>query len=149
MPRTGDGVWIPRLALATVMLALMAADCGRGVVLVPVSGRVDVDGKPLTTGRIMVVPDQGRPATANLGPDGRFSLSTFTADDGVVAGRHRVEVVAFEPVGADQRRWLVPRRIGNVATSDVVLEVTAPTTDAVISISTGGEKLEVERVGGD
>lgn len=139
-----------RRAMVAAACALVAvAGCRRGPDIVPVSGRVEVDGKPLTTGGIMVVPDGGRAASGAIGSDGRFTLSTFREGDGAIKGRHKVEVFAIERPAKDQQRWLVPRHVRSAATSKVWLDVTGPTNDAVVRIATEGETLEVETVLGE
>lgn len=126
------------------VVLIVAAGCGPRAVVVPVSGRVEVDGKPLTTGGIMVVPDEGRAASGSIGSDGRFTLSTFKEGDGVVKGRHKVEIFAVTFPTKTSKQWLVPKHTRTASTSKVWLDVTGPTDDAVVAISTDGEKLEPE-----
>jgi len=134
--------WMPA---AVVFLAwLVAAGCGgRGVTLVPVSGIVEVDGEPLATGAITVAPADGRPASGMIGPDGRFTLSTFEPGDGVMPGRHKVVVIASRSLSPSRVQWLVPKSMRTLATTPLELEVTAPTEAARIEISTAGEKPEI------
>lgn len=131
------------------IMLLCAFGCGARAALVPVSGRVEVDGKPLTSGGILVVPDEGRAASGVLGPNGQFTLSTFREGDGVVRGRHKVEVVAIERIAKNRQRWLVPKHVRSAASSQVFLDVTGPTQDVVLRIETAGEKLEAETVLGE
>ncbi len=134
--------WITAVVLFFAGLA--AAGCGgRGVTLVPVSGVVEVDGKPLATGAITVAPADGRPASSMIGPDGRFTLSTFEPGDGVMPGRHKVVVIASRSLSPNRVQWLVPRSMRTLATTSLELEVNAPTDAAQISISTAGEKPEI------
>jgi hypothetical protein len=79
--------------------ACCLAMCGCGPTLpptAPVHGRVAVAGKPVTMGRIMFQPENGRPATGAIQTDGTYRLTTFQKDDGAVLGRHRVTIEAFE-----------------------------------------------------
>lgn len=133
-----------REACVMAMVLVAAAGCGRGAGIVPVSGRVEVDGKPLSTGGIMVVPETGRAASGSIAPDGRFTLSTFKEGDGVVKGRHKVEIFAVTFPTKTTKRWLVPTHARTAATSKVWLDVTGPTADALVSISTDGEELADE-----
>jgi hypothetical protein len=129
--------------------ATLTAGCGPGrPPVVPVSGTVTVDGKPLASGAIMVAPEKGRAAGGRIGPDGRFELSSWLPGDGVAAGTHRVEVIATKPLPGNRRQWLVPKKVRSLATSPLRLEVTGPTTAAVIAIETGGETLEIESLDG-
>jgi len=74
---------------------LVVAGCGPGLPEVAkVSGRVTCDGKPVTTGTIQFWPDQGRSARGTIQPDGTYSLTTFTDQDGAVLGKHTVTIEA-------------------------------------------------------
>lgn len=142
--RSAAGVAI--VFLVTLSLSL---GCGRkGPRPVPVSGTVTVDGKPLAGGGITVAPEKGRAAGGRIGPDGRFELSSWQPADGVAPGTHRVEVIATKPLSGNRRQWLVPKKVRSLATSPLRLEVTEPTTGAVIAIETGGETLEIESLDG-
>lgn len=139
----------PRAVKALVAgVVLVLAGCGRGVSLVPVGGVVQVDGRPLAGGAITVAPIDGRPASAVIGPDGRFTLSTFEPGDGVMPGRHQVTVVASRQLPGGRFQWLVPKQVRNLATSPLRLEVTGPTTTALVAIDTAGEKPEIESLDG-
>lgn len=85
------------VALAFALL-LTAAGCGRSLPPVaPVSGRVTVAGKPVTTGAVWFYPSaSGRPAIGQISPDGRYTLATFAAGDGALLGEHRVVIEARE-----------------------------------------------------
>jgi hypothetical protein len=95
-----------------------------------------------------VAPVNGRAAGGRIGPDGRFTLSTWQRGDGVAAGTHRVEVIATKPVAGNRRQWLVPKNVRSLTTSPLRLEVIGPTTSAVIAIETDGEALEIESLDG-
>jgi hypothetical protein len=139
----------PTTGLAVALLVVVAAclsGCRRGPVVVPVSGVVEVDGKPLASGAITVVPKDGRPASGRIGKDGRFTLTSFAPGDGVLTGTHQVVVTAHESLGGSRLRWLVPAACRSMARSPLKIEVTGPTQDARISISTGGKPLEIEDV---
>lgn len=132
-------------AVLAVWLAALAG-CQRGPAVVPVSGIVEVDGQPLASGAITVVPANGRPASGTIGPDGRFTLSSFAVGDGVVTGTHQVVVIAHEDLGAGRIRWLVPTECRSLEASSLRLEVKGRTTEAKVSISTNGRPLPVENV---
>jgi hypothetical protein len=85
------------------MFALLAcAGCGSGAAekaaeLIPVKGKVTVQGQPLSTGTVRFEPDDfGRPASGRLNADGTFVLSTHKEGDGVVAGHHRVSITNYD-----------------------------------------------------
>ncbi|MDR3622851.1 MAG: hypothetical protein P4L85_26090 [Paludisphaera borealis] len=85
--------------LAALLLPFAGSGCG-GVpeaaaklsTTVPVQGKVTYKGKPLTHGTVVFEPDAGREAHGEIGPDGGYTLSTFKAGDGAVAGKHRVSI---------------------------------------------------------
>lgn len=132
-------------ASVSVTMLFTLAGCHPTAEFVPVSGRVEVDGIPLTTGAIIVVPEAGRPAAGKISSDGRFTLSTLSPGDGIVRGTHRVVVNAFRDDG-QSRQWLVPAACREIPTTPLRINVDGPNADAVVRIDTGGQSLEVEAV---
>jgi hypothetical protein len=58
-----------------------------------VKGKITINGKPVTTGRISFHPTTGeRPALGHIGPDGAYSLTTFERGDGALLGHHKVSI---------------------------------------------------------
>lgn len=112
---------------------MLTVGCRRRPDLVPVSGRVTLDGKPLEFGGVMFQPDAGPSALAAIGPDGRFTLRYRGRADGAVVGRNRVVVTAYEseqpgyrpPPDAEPSagRCLVPEKYTSVSTTDIVVDV--------------------------
>jgi hypothetical protein len=107
---------------------------------VAASGLVTLDGTPLSRGTIRVVPADGRAATAKIGPDGRFILTTHNANDGCLPGTHAVEVVAQQITGNENSEdavvtWIAPARYANQATSGLTVTVSGPTDSLVIELS--------------
>lgn len=132
------------LPVAAALTAAVLCGCDAGPKIVPVSGRVLIDGKPLERGTVQVVPAGFRPAMGTLGPDGRFTLTTLTDGDGCPVGTHPVAVVAFENVGATAQRWLAPKKYMDFSTSDLKVTVDGPTTDLTIDLTWAGGKPFVE-----
>ena len=127
--------------------ALLLVGCSDGLPQrVPVAGTVFIDGTPLTAGSIMVIPDGERPAVGSIGPDGRFTLSSYERNDGVVPGTHRVTVKATEHVSERETLWLAPKQYGNPNSSGLTITVEGPTDDAVINLTWDGKKPYVERM---
>jgi len=87
-----------RRAVAVAALALGLSGCGSSKY--PVHGTVTLDdGTPLTKGLIVFERvDGGPPVTAqgNVGPDGRYALSTDKRGDGVPPGRYKVLINPLE-----------------------------------------------------
>ena len=86
------------LVLPIILLPLCLG-CGDGrETRVPVSGMVTVDGEPLKYGSITFMPVKtpgaaSRPGGGSL-EDGRFSVSSYTANDGLLKGKYEVMVNA-------------------------------------------------------
>lgn len=97
---------------------------------VPVKGSVLFKGKPLTGGTVRFEPeDGGREAAGNIEPDGSFTLTTFQAADGAVAGKHRV---AVDPPGDKPKS--IPSKYKSAASSGIVLEVTPDKAEYVVDL---------------
>lgn len=132
------------LALAS----LLSAGCGDGrPEIVPVSGQVLIDGKPLDRGFVRFLPNGSRASTGKIGGDGRFTLTCVEPGDGAVAGTHRVEVVASELTSATTMKWYVPKKYADSKASGVTFEISEPTSEAVIQLSWDGGKTFVETLG--
>lgn len=112
---------------------------------VAASGRVLIDGKPLEYGFVQVVPEGDRPAIGQLGPGGRFTLTTFDENDGVVPGTHPVAVIAMESIDAVSQRWHAPKKYMSHETSGLTITVEEPTDSLEINLSWEGGQPFVER----
>jgi len=111
----------------------------------PISGKVLIDGEPLTYGFVQFIPDNARPAQGKLDANGRFSLSCFEANDGAVIGVNHVTVSACEPIGGLKMRWHAPKKYANPETSGLTEEVTEPNNSMVINLSWDGGHPFVEQ----
>jgi hypothetical protein len=135
------GIALGLLAVMTVT----AAGCGDGrAKRVPVSGIVKIDGVPVTTGFITFVPTEGRSASGDIDPDGRFTLSSYEPGDGVLIGTHNVEVVAREAVTETSARWHAPKKYTSHKSSGIAVEIDQPTNDLEINLTWDGGKPFVE-----
>jgi hypothetical protein len=87
-----------RLAPGTLgcLVILLLAGCNRGPLVVPVSGKVLYNGKPLQFGSVTFQPPSGQPAQGEIQHDGTFVLSTYRPNDGAVVGTHKVRVACYE-----------------------------------------------------
>jgi hypothetical protein len=84
-----------RIALTLVVVVVVVAGCDVGPALVPVSGTVVSNGKPVADLNVIYAPE---PSTQNLqtaeaktGPDGRYKLATG-GKWGIAPGKYRVSV---------------------------------------------------------
>jgi hypothetical protein len=93
---------LPRCAAwsAAAMFVVSQLGCGEPrIATYPVAGGVKFDtGEAVSLGMVEFRPVGGGPiARGKLDQFGRFTLRTFEADDGAVAGKHRVVVVQHLP----------------------------------------------------
>lgn len=94
------------LALGGVVCAaLVGCDSGRDLPLVPVSGRVTIDGgRPPKEGTVGFSPIPGsglpgmphRPAMAKFDTSGSFAATSFENGDGLLPGRYIVRIRCME-----------------------------------------------------
>lgn len=134
---------VPVLVLTTT--AMLGCGDGRPPRLA-VSGQVLIDGKPLTYGFIRFVPTGGRPSGGRLNEQGRFTLSCYGENDGIIPGEHRVEVDGSESLSATKRKWHAPKKYFRYRTSGLTQEINGPTDSLVINLTWAGGKPFVETV---
>lgn len=118
--------------------------CDWGPKIVPVSGQVVIDGKPLQKGFVRFIPDNARAASSEIDSNGKFTLTTVNHNDGCVVGTHKVEIISKEFPSQTQTRWLIPRKYADLATSGLEITVERPQTDLKIELSWDGGQPEVE-----
>jgi hypothetical protein len=106
--------WLKLSRLSVVIIAAsVSSGCGGADVpkTTPVTGKVAYKGSPLTKGSITFTPiGKGlasknmvrHPATSGIGPDGTYSLGSFTADDGAVPGDYAVMVASYKNDPTDE-----------------------------------------------
>jgi hypothetical protein len=105
------------LSAAGLALTLALTGCGpdNGLTMGRVSGVVTYKGEPVEFGDILFLPDSdkgnsGVPSMGRIEKDGRYTMSTQDAGDGVIAGYHKVGIRALdpEPVAKDETSTLDP-----------------------------------------
>lgn len=135
--------------LALVLPWALAAGCSQGVKesgLVPVSGRVTLDGGPWPQeGVITFGPVFGggedtstgafRPVSASFGTDGKFTVMSFDNSPGLYPGTYKVGVECWEePPGMGPKgkptpgKSPVPQKYRSSTTSGLLLQVDAGST---------------------
>ena len=113
--------------------------CGdQGPNLVPVRGKVLLDGQPLKFGSVMTQPKAGRGANGTIQSDGSFELNSGR-EPGALVGTHQVAVVAYENVGssspeAGHGKLLTPQRYSNAESSGLTIEVTSGENNPIIEL---------------
>lgn len=126
---------------ATILLTLcLFSGCGsKGPKIVPVSGKVTLDGKPLPNGHIRFIPTGDRPAYGEIQSDGSFRLET---DDkvGCAVGTHKVTVDAQAVTGTEATgetaRQLTPIRYSSAETTEITVTIDGPRDDVLIELTT-------------
>jgi hypothetical protein len=128
-------------AVMILLLTAVSGGCGGSSkpweVVVPVSGQVTFEGKPVSGAQITLyptsteVPDSVRPS-ATTTEDGSFVLGTFGANDGAPVGDYKASVVWFKvvdvgsgPVRGDN---VLPQKYSNPEASGITVTINAPET---------------------
>ena len=122
-----------RLAFCLAATIASSSGCGEDApTLVPVHGKVLLNDKPLTTGRLMTVTEAGHGAGASINSDGSFDLKTYESGkgtDGAVPGTHKVAVSEYDNADtvtdAPRDKSPIPERYANAETSELTIEVKA------------------------
>lgn len=99
-----------------------------------VTGRVTIDGRPLSMGTVMFVPEHGKMATGRIESNGTFRLSTYGSNDGVIVGKCRAAVMVITSAGEENelepaRPSPIPAKYSAVGTSGLEYEVKAGETN--------------------
>jgi len=108
----------------------------------PVSGQVMYQGKPLEGASVTFSPVEGEGsefgASGQTNAEGRYSLTTFTQDDGAPAGRYHVTVTKATPIVYPdprdpstvnlpplkvEQKHLIPEKYSSPKTTDLEAEV--------------------------
>ena len=131
------------ILLPALLLSVAVFGCrGRKPPVVPVSGVVTLDGKPVEKVAVMLMPLQlqafGLPASAVTDQQGRFTLNTENIGSGAVRGEYQVTVIKKETtgilVGEDgldagvapggiREKWIIPQKYASPDTSGLKVEV--------------------------
>jgi hypothetical protein len=86
----------PRIGVVALALTLaLLAGCSGGPKLVPVSGTVTLNGKPMKDAEILFLPDpsnkDGLPGQDQTGPEGNYKVMTL-GRAGLVPGKYKVVI---------------------------------------------------------
>ena len=122
---SGQRTSIVPLCRALVVASLLGASCGpRGPVLIPVSGTVTLNGKPLAATVVEFEQEAGlNMATGITGDDGRFTLTTYKMGPGATPGKHRVQLSCRESDSPGKTVWHSPKKYAAFDTSGLTVEV--------------------------
>ena len=129
------------LALLTAFVVISLTGCSDGRPgRVPVSGKVMIDGQPLTNGFVRFHTPGHRMAQGGLDSEGRFQLSCYAENDGCVPGVHRVEINGMESLGENAARWHAPKRYADRKSSGLSVEIDGPRNDVLLQLRWDGGK---------
>jgi len=140
----------PRRAarLGCVVLLLCCGCSSNQLKTYPVQGEVVfADGSPVKTGTVETKSvEHGVQATGSISTDGTFSLTTYQANDGVVAGQHRCVVVQFIPIEdipnyRPSTLGVVHRKHSMYATSDLSFTVKPGAENRVRLVVSGADPI--------
>ena len=89
-----------------ILAGLIATGCSNQPKLVPVSGKVTLNGKPLRNVRVDFHPDpdagtRGKGSTATTDAEGNFSLTYEENSPGAIVGHHRVIITDLDLFGTE------------------------------------------------
>lgn len=139
--RTASNIHIrAQHAFAILLVVFLAANlgCDHGPAMMPVTGQVKYNGKPLEFGSIYFQPASGQPARGDIQSDGTFTLSTYRLNDGAVLGSHKVRISCYEsqkpgtPKAAGEQtlgKLLIPQKYTLLDQSGLTAEVTKDRTE--------------------
>jgi len=109
-----------------------SSSIGKSEGIYPVQGMVLVNGEPAEYANVMFVPKDGdmQPASAVVGPDGEFRLTTQRQFDGAEPGQYVVTISWAKPINPDLREpdygpELLPKKYQDPKKSDLVVEIEA------------------------
>lgn len=121
-PRYEVRVGVIRAAIVSAMLTTAVTGCGEaGPELIPVKGRVTLDGKPATEGAVVFHDASNglRKLIGAIGPDGNYSIMQ-NREPGAAAGEYRVTVLVTETAkGPDGEPTGLPKTLSNRKFFDV------------------------------
>lgn len=139
--QSGTKLFLVGLALLISGISLGGSlGCRRGLILIPTTGEVKLDGKPLADCAITFTPVGGGPvASAATDAQGRFVLSTANRP-GAVPGEHYVTLTKQEMrYGPDGRElayeFLIPQKYARPDTSGLKERVDDDNHEFVFEIS--------------
>ena len=140
-------------SLGAICLAVvcLSVGCSETEQRVSVSGKVLVDGQPVTEGSIRFVPEHGRPVFSMIMHDGSFQLGDSSVGndrgvDGVVPGKYRVAVSASEILNEKEEaiKWLAPSHYADHRTSGIEVELKEPIDDLLVELTWEGAEDHAE-----
>jgi hypothetical protein len=133
--------------LVVTLGLLVVVGCGNNNGLVPVSGKVTLDGKPLVDAAVGFFADAGGvPAVGTTDAEGNFTLTTQKPGDGATPGQNVVTVTKQSNLNPDavveegeivRMKNESPVKYFSPQTSDIKVEVKSGMEPVVIELKSG------------
>ncbi|WP_442482244.1 hypothetical protein [Aeoliella sp. SH292] len=135
-------IFVRVAALSALVLSLITTSgCApSGPTVVPVSGKVLINGQPLTYGYVRFVPTSGRASDGEVRSDGTFKLRYSASQEGALLGEHRVEIAANETLGPTKVKWHAPKRYASMVSSGLTHKVDGPDDTVVFDLKWEGRE---------
>jgi hypothetical protein len=137
-PRNSIGRWCALVCFG-ICSVVVATGCDSGPKLIPISGRVTIDGKPLEMGAVTVWVKDYRPSYGVIGKDGRFALTTHETGDGCPIGDFPVTVTSEVSSKGDIMTYYIPKRYKDPKQSNLRIQVEQPRDDWNIDLTWKGD----------
>jgi hypothetical protein len=137
------------LALGFALLALVWSGCDSHPPTGKVSGKVTLNGQPVSGGSVTFAPiakpgtQGGRPAIGPIQPDGTYTLTTYAQGDGAVIGRHRV--LFSRSAGKHEEEGKHDEGKAPAPTADPYANVTPKESE--VEVQAGENTIDIELVG--
>jgi hypothetical protein len=123
------------------LLTVLAITAGCGSDTASVAGSVTIDGKAVTSGRVVFHKDGQAPAIANINNDGTFELA-IADSKGIQPGLYKVTVASYN-IGTPARpgdpppaKLITPRRYVDVTTTPLATEVGTGSNQVALTLVT-------------
>ena len=102
-------------AVGGSFLLVLLGGCNNGPALAPVSGRVTLDGKPLSMATVTFLPNHGRASHGQTDSDGHYELLYDRTRYGALIGRHDVRIISATEITMPDGRFftrpqIIPQR---------------------------------------
>jgi hypothetical protein len=126
-------------SLLTLCVFVLICGCSDGrPSRIPVSGKVTIDGVPLSKGSIQFVGGTGRPSRGAIQPDGKFSLMTYEPGDGCPPGTYTVAITSTQQIDETTTKFFAPQKYADPKTSGISQTVDAPIENLEITLTWKG-----------
>lgn len=124
-----------------VSIAIMVSGCGGRPSRVKVSGKVTIEGKPLSVGGISFKPvEGGRKAGSSFDSEGKYTTTMYEPNDGLPLGSYTVAINSSRQVNDNTKRWHAPKKYSDHETSGLTAEITEETSSLNYDLTWEGDE---------